>query len=463
MKTAQNCVFIQDSAVDSAKKHIFIQDSAMDSAHNSAQIYDSPLNSPQNLPKDSPQPPRAISVSELNSQLKAIIKEHFSRVFVEGEVCNLTKHQSSGHYYFSLKDDNSTIRCVLFKGTRAKLNFEMGNAQKVQITGEISLYEKRGEYQIICTHIAPLGANINDLEKLKQKLKAEGLFDAKHKKPLPKFPHKIALITSKSGAALQDICFVANKRWRLVELTLFDTLVQGENAKFQIAENIALADNGAFDIIVVARGGGSLEDLWAFNEEIVARAIFSAKTPIVSAIGHEIDFLLSDLVADIRAPTPSAAMEMILPDSSEWLLKLVELQNEVDLAFGARINALNHTLEILASKLLAFKFDYKKECESLADLGVNLKRVAQNLLAQKGESLNQQSALNNAISRFLENKMANLSQLKALLESRNPKFLVEKGFVQITKNGVIVALKDLQKDDIIALSDGESAKDARIV
>lgn len=445
----------QNLAIDST------QDSTMDSwrdSADSAQIYDLPHNAPQ----DSLQP-RALSVSELNSQLKSVIKEHFPRVFVEGEICNLTKHQSSGHYYFSLKDENSTIRCVLFKGTRIRLNFEIENAQKVQITGEISLYEKRGEYQIICAHIAPSGANINDLEKLKQKLKAEGLFDAKHKKPLPKFPHKIALITSKSGAALHDMRFVANKRWRLVELTLFDTLVQGDSAKFQIAENIALADSGDFDIIVVARGGGSLEDLWAFNEEIVARAIFSAKTPIVSAIGHEIDFLLSDLVADIRAPTPSAAMEMILPDSDEWLLKLVELQNEVDLAFGARINALSHQIEILKSRLLAFRFDYKKECANLVDLSANLRRVAQNLLAQKGESLNQQNALNSAMSRFLENKVANFSQLKALLESRNPKFLVEKGFVQITKNGAIVALKDLQKDDIIALNDGKSIKDARIV
>ena len=443
---AQNLAM--DSRCDS------VAESVRDSAHDSAQIYD--------LAQDSPKI-RALSVSELNSQLKAVIKEHFPRVFVEGEICNLTKHQSSGHYYFSLKDDNSTIRCVLFKGTRAKLNFEIENAQKVQITGEISLYEKRGEYQVICAHITPSGANINDLEKLKQKLKTEGLFDAKHKKPLPKFPHKIALITSKSGAALHDIYFVANKRWRLVELVLFDTLVQGDSAKFQIAANIALADSGDFDIIVVARGGGSLEDLWAFNEEIVARAIFSAKTPIVSAIGHEIDFLLSDLVADIRAPTPSAAMEIILPDSNEWLLKLVELQNEVDLAFGVRMNVLSHKLEILKSRLFAFRFDYKKECANLADLRANLRRVAQNLLAQKSEATNQKNTLDSAMSHFLENRGANLSQLKALLESRNPKFLVEKGFVQITKNGAIVALKDLQKDDIIALSDGESTKDARIV
>lgn len=403
-----------------------------------------------------------LSVSELNAQLKSVIKEHFPSVFVEGEVCNLTKHQS-GHCYFSLKDDDSTIRCVLFKGTRTRLKIDIENTQKVQITGEISLYEKRGEYQIICSNIAQCGTDANALEKLKQKLKAEGLFDLKHKKPLPKFPHKIALITSKSGAALHDILFVANKRWNLIELSIFDTLVQGENAKFQIAESIALADNGKFDIIVLARGGGSLEDLWAFNEEIVARAIFKAKTPIVSAIGHEIDFLLSDLVADIRAPTPSAAMELILPDKSEWLLKLAELQNELDLAYLAQISAFNNALEILKSKILAFRFDYKKENANLADLRANLAKAMQNILARKFESANQKNALDSAYLRFVELKSANLVQLKAILESCNPKRLVEKGFVQVTKNGAVATLKDLQSNDSVLLSDGEWAKNAKIL
>lgn len=402
-----------------------------------------------------------LSVSELNAQLKSVIKEHFPSVFVEGEICNLTKHQS-GHCYFSLKDDDSTIRCVLFKGTRTRLKIDIENTQKVQITGEISLYEKRGEYQIICSNIAQCGADANALEKLKQKLKAEGLFDSKHKKPLPKFPHKIALITSKSGAALHDILFVANKRWNLIELSIFDTLVQGENAKFQIAESIALADNGKFDIIVLARGGGSLEDLWAFNEETVARAIFEAKTPIVSAIGHEIDFLLSDLVADIRAPTPSAAMELILPDKTQWLLKIAELQNELDSAYFARISAFNNALEILKSKILAFRFDYKKENANLADLRANLAKAMQNILARKFESANQKNALDLAYLRFVELKSANLAQLKALLESRNPKRLVEKGFVQVTKNGAVATLKDLQSNDSVLLSDGKYAKNARI-
>lgn len=404
----------------------------------------------------------ALSVSELNAQLRAIIKEHFGRVCVEGEICNLTKH-SSGHYYFSLKDADSVIKCVLFKGTRAKIKIEPENALKAQIDGEISLYEKRGEYQIICTNLTQCGANLNDLEKLKEKLRKEGLFDERHKKKLPKFPHKIALITSKSGAALQDMLFVANKRWQLIELSIFDSLVQGENAKFQIAENIALADSSDFDIIVLARGGGSLEDLWAFNEEIVARAIFSAKTPIVSAIGHEIDFLLSDLVADLRAPTPSAAMEIILPDKNEWLLKLVELQNELDSAFAARILSLQNMLEMLKIKLSAFKFDYKKECENLADLGANLNASYKNLIARKSNALMPQTALDSAFLNLIRTKATNLNALKEILESRNPKHLVKNGFVQITRDGAVASLKDLRENDKIALSDGEYSREARIL
>lgn len=404
---------------------------------------------------------QVLSVSELNSQLKSVIKEHFPRVFVEGEICNLTKHQG-GHYYFSLKDNDSTIRCVLFRGIRTKLQIDIENTQKVQVVGEISLYEKKGEYQIICTTITQSGVNVSDLEKLKQKLKAEGLFDAKHKKPLPKFPHSIAILTSKSGAAIHDIFSVANKRWNLIKINVFDTLVQGDEAKNKIVENLKLADNGNFDIIVLARGGGSLEDLWAFNEEIVARAIFEAKTPIVSAIGHEVDFLLSDFVADVRAPTPSAAMEIILPDKNEWHLKLDDLQNELDSAYMARISALNNVLEMLRLKISTFRFDYKKENINLVDLGDSLIRVAQNLLAQKVESANQKEALDLAYRHFLEMRIANLTQLKAILDSNNPKNLIEKGFVQITKGGKIATLKDLHPNDDIILSDGESAKSAKI-
>lgn len=403
-----------------------------------------------------------LSVSELNAQLKAFLKEHFGAVCVEGEISNFILHPS-GHSYFSLKDAESSVKCVLFKGTASRLKIDLKNDVKVQIRGDISLYEKRGEYQIICNEIVLCGASMSEFNKIKAKLDSEGLFDAKHKKPLPKFPRKIALITSRSGAALQDILFVANKRWNLTRLTLFNTLVQGENAKFQIAQNIARADNGEFDIIVLARGGGSFEDLWAFNEELVARAIFSAKTPIVSAIGHEIDFLISDFVADIRAPTPSAAMEMILPEAREWLFKLVELRDILSAKFGTKISASENQILLLKSQLGAFRFDYKTMSEKVAESRTALKGAMQNIFRAKGELLAQKDALDSANSRFLAHLEAQVAQQRAILEARNPKRLVEKGFVQITKNGAITALKDLRAGDKLTLSDGEVNKEAEIL
>lgn len=403
-----------------------------------------------------------LSVSELNAQLKAFLREHFSSVCVEGEICNFILHPS-GHSYFSLKDSESSVKCVLFKGTASKLKIALKNDLKVQIQGEISLYEKRGEYQIICSEITLCGANISDFNKIKAKLDSEGLFDKAHKKPLPEFPHKIALITSRSGAALQDILFVANKRWNLTRLTLFNTLVQGENAKFQIAESIARADSGEFDIIVLARGGGSFEDLWAFNEEIVARAIFSAKTPIVSAIGHEIDFLISDFVADVRAPTPSAAMEMILPERNEWLFKLVELRDNLSAKFGAKISVLENQAMLLKSQLGAFRFDYKTMSEKIAESSATLQNAMQNIFRKKRDFVAQKDELDSALSRFLAQLEAQVAQYSAILESRNPKKLVEKGFVQITKNSALATLKDLQKGDILTLSDGNISKEAEIL
>ena len=402
-----------------------------------------------------------LSVSELSAQLKAFLGAHFGNVRVEGEVCNFVLHPS-GHSYFSLKDAESTIKCVLFKGTASKLNIALKNDLKVQICGNISLYEKRGEYQIICSGITLCGANISDFNKIKAKLDAEGLFDKKHKLPLPKFPHKIALITSKSGAALQDMLFMANRRWNLTKLTLFNTLVQGETAKFQIAQNIALADNGEFDIIILARGGGSFEDLWAFNEEIVARAIFSAKTPIISAIGHEIDFLISDFVADVRAPTPSAAMEMALPEKSEWIFNLVDLQDGLRAKFGAKISALEHQISLLKSQLSAFRFDYKTMSEKIAQSSEALQNAMQNIFRKKGDFGAMAESLRSEFLRALELKKMQIAQNTAILQANNPQNIVRNGFVQITKNGVVATLKDLQKDDVVTMSDGGMNKSAMI-
>lgn len=423
---------------------------------------------------------KALSVSELNSQLSAFLKEHFRDVFVEGEICNYTLHPS-GHSYFSIKDSESSIKCVLFSGSAKKLKIKLSNDLKVQIHGSISFYEKRGECQIICTSVTQCGVSMSDFEKIKQKLDSEGLFKKEHKKPLPKFPRKIAVITSKSGAALQDILFVA-QRWNLTKLVVFNTLVQGTNAKNEIVENIKLADNGAFDIIVLTRGGGSFEDLWAFNEEIVARAIFNAKTPIVSAVGHEIDFLISDFVADVRAPTPSAAFEMILPNKTDWLIRLDEFHNILSKNYATKLGIAKSELSLLESKISIFQFDYEKLQKTLMEAKLSLSRTMQHIFRFKSNSINQKDildsvilrilkakllecneakkSLNTAMEQFLRLMLLKVTQSKAILEASNPSNALKNGFVQITKDNKITSLSDLHCNDNIVLSDGKISKNA---
>jgi len=259
-----------------------------------------------------------LSVSSLNEQIKGLLEESFSRVLVEGELSRITFH-NSGHIYFTLKDASSSISCVMFRGNASKLKFQLKEGQKVILDGALTLYKPRGSYQINCFSIEPSGQGALALayEQLKQKLSDKGYFAQDIKKELPKFPKKIALITSATGAALQDMLRVANTRYRVIEIDIYDVLVQGDSAATSIVNALHVADTKEYDLIIVGRGGGSIEDLWAFNEEIVADAIFASKTPIISAVGHEIDYLISDFVADLRAPTPSAAMHMCLPDTNE--------------------------------------------------------------------------------------------------------------------------------------------------
>ena len=270
-----------------------------------------------------------LSVSALNAQIKSLLEATFVEVFFQGEISNFTLHKASGHLYFSLKDSQSSIRCVMFKGNAKSLRFSPENGAQVIIKGALSVYAPRGDYQVICHSLIESGSGSlsAQYEALKKRLESKGYFASK--KPLPPFPKKIALLTSLSGAALQDMKRVASTRWNLTKLVALDTLTQGAQAGGHIARNIAYVDSffgtdNAFDIIVIGRGGGSMEDLQGFNEEIVAEAIFNARTPVVSAVGHEIDFVISDFVADVRAPTPSACMEIILPDRREWLLRLDE-------------------------------------------------------------------------------------------------------------------------------------------
>lgn len=327
-----------------------------------------------------------LSVGELNRQIKSLLESHFTLLYVNGEISNLVTH-TSGHIYFSLKDEEGSIRCVLFKGNASKLKFRLENGQKVILEAGLSVYAPRGEYQLMVSSVTPSGKGslAVALEQLKKKLGEKGYFDAERKKSLPKFPKRVALITSATGAALQDMLRVAEKRWQLCEFTVFNTLVQGDTAAPQIAQNISLADSGEFDVIVLARGGGSIEDLWAFNEEVVADAIYTAKTPILTGIGHEIDFTIADFVADVRAPTPSAAIETLLPDKNEVMMFVDSLsqtyQNILTQLIAKKDTTIKHLKELFVSASPEARLGFA--ANEISMLAKNFESTMQNIIRKK--------------------------------------------------------------------------------
>ena len=403
-----------------------------------------------------------LSVSALNEQIKFLLEENFSRVLVEGELSRITFH-NSGHIYFTLKDSSSAISAVMFRGNASKLKFRLEEGMKVVINGSITLYKPRGSYQINCLSIEPSGQGALALayEQLKQKLSAQGYFDAQRKKPLPAFASKIALITSETGAALQDMLRVANARYRALEIDIYDVLVQGESAAFSVSNAIKIADVQGYDIIVVGRGGGSIEDLWAFNEEIVADAIFYAQTPIVSAVGHEIDWVISDFVADLRAPTPSAAIEMILPDTNELYLTLDSLSSQLTQSINQKFST--QTQELVHLKNLYAQHSVEKRLQQKREEIVKLKddfaqTIAFKLQNFEKDLLHIKQRYPQAIESVLNIAQHQLLNLQKMLESNNPKYKNKKGFAQIVKNAQVVDLAALDVNDVF-----EAQTDAYII
>jgi len=263
--------------------------------------------------------PEPLTVSALTSRIKEILEDQVGEVSVAGEISNF-RRQSSGHCYFTLKDAGSQIPCALFKGAAARMNLQPGDGVKVVAHGEVSVYEPRGAYQLIVRGLEPLGKG--DLhqrfEELKRKLQAEGLFDESRKRPIPEFVERVGIITSPTGAAVRDVIHVLQRRCPRIALTVFGVKVQGEGAAEEVADAIVEMGKRDFDVLLVVRGGGSLEDLWSFNEEIVARAVVASPVPVISGVGHETDFTICDFVADLRAPTPSAAAEMVSRPDADW-------------------------------------------------------------------------------------------------------------------------------------------------
>lgn len=392
-----------------------------------------------------------LSVSNLNEQIKTFLETTFEFVSVEGELSRVTKH-GSGHIYFTLKDSESSIKCVMFRGNAARLKFSLDEGAHVVIHGALSLYKPRGEYQINCVSAEPFGAGALAVafEQLKKKLEEKGYFDPSRKKPFPKFPRTIALVTSATGAALQDMQRVASQRWPLVKLIVIDVLVQGERASAMIADALSLSDTLGCDAVVVGRGGGSVEDLWAFNEEVVADAIFAMHTPVISAVGHEIDWVISDYVADMRAPTPSAAMQMLLPDRNELMQSIDEMRYG---AYGMVAQRLERKREQLLSMQEAFKrhgVEHRLEVQSelVKELKERLNRqMVQRIEQSKRELSPLMERLTQSIESTLRQKQFVITQLTEGFNANHPKNKNKSGFAQIAREGKVIDLDELSVGD----------------
>lgn len=346
------------------------------------------------------QPKKALTVSQLNRAAKDLLEGEFFNVLVEGEISNLTKH-SSGHWYLTLKDAGAQIRCAMFRNRNILCKTKAANGIAVAVTGKISLYENRGEYQLIIDSMqdAGIGALQAKFEELKSQLQREGLFLATHKKALPKNPRRIALVTSKTGAAVRDLLSVFSRRFAQIDIDIVPVLVQGDQAAGQIAQAVDwLSQLGMHDAIIVGRGGGSIEDLWAFNEEVVARAIFNCPIPIVSAVGHETDITIADFVADVRAPTPSAAAELLSPDSNEHHQRLAQLKNRIQRAWQRTHREKNQLLAATRQRLAHPRSRIEQLNQRLDELDIRAQRIISNRLSNLQQVVDNRNSQLRALS-----------------------------------------------------------------
>mgnify|MGYP001017823861 FL=1 len=329
-----------------------------------------------------------LTVSQLNGRARVLLEDVFRSVWVEGEISNLAR-PASGHMYFTLKDSGAQVRCALFRQSATRVRQALRDGLAVRVRGKVSLFEGRGDYQLILDTVEPAGDGALRLafEALKEKLGAEGLFSTDSKRALPAHPQRIGIITSPTGAVIRDIISVFARRAPQVELNLIPTAVQGREAIAQIVRAIRLADSRGFDALILARGGGSLEDLWCFNEEAVARAVAACKTPIVSAVGHETDVSISDFVADVRAPTPPAAAELLAPDSSGLQHRLDGLQRRLTLRMQNRLVHDRLRLESLIRRLRHPGERLRQQAQRLDDLDMRLRRAFLHNLNQRRERL----------------------------------------------------------------------------
>ena len=400
-----------------------------------------------------------LSVGALTKYLKYKFDtdEHLRSVFLKGEISNLKKH-TTGHYYFSIKDENSKINAIMFSRNTKDLNFIPEDGMKVLVKGRISIYEMTGNYQIYVEEMEEDGlGNLYILfEKLKKNLEKEGLFDVKHKKEIPKIPEKIGIITAPTGAAIKDILSTIKRRFPICKTILFPALVQGENAKEDITKKIKMANEYDIDVLIVGRGGGSIEDLWPFNEECVARAIYESKIPIISAVGHEVDFTIADFVADKRAPTPTGAAEMAVPNMQDLLKLLNQYQIRASESIMKKINYNKLLLESITGSFVIknpmIMFENKKQyLDTLIEkVNANIYHLIENkkqLLdhLQKSYILKKPETIYEKAKEKLENNIIKL-------ELVNPLNVLKRGYsLTYCEGKIITDIKNIKKENRITI------------
>ena len=412
-----------------------------------------------------------ISVTQLTRYIKYKIDNdvNLNEVFLKGEISNFKAH-SRGHYYFTLKDEGSRINAIMFSSATRNAKFIPQDGMKVLVTGKISVFEATGQYQIYVNEMLEDG--IGNLyiayEQLKKKLQEEGLFDEKYKKPIPKIPNRVGVVTAPTGAAIKDIISTIKRRWPLTEIYLFPALVQGEDAKEDIVRQIKRADEYNLDTLIVGRGGGSIEDLWAFNEEIVARAIFECKTPVISAVGHEIDFTIADFVADLRAPTPTGAAEMAVPQLSDVTKYLNQINIRLNNTISNKISQNKRKLnDLMTSNVFKNPMIIYQTKEMIFDnLFERLKHSTINLVNIKSKKLLEvkSSYILKSPYKLLDNKANKYLNLVSKLETLSPLLTLQRGYTMTKVNGkVISSCKNIKKGDSIEVTFKDGKVDAEIV
>ena len=412
-----------------------------------------------------------ITITQLTRYIKYKMDNdvNLNEVFLKGEISNFKAH-SRGHFYFTLKDEGSRINAIMFSSSTKKIKFTPEDGMKVLVTGKISVFESSGSYQIYVNDMQEDGVGnlYIAFEQLKKKLQDEGLFDTIHKKKITKIPNRIGVVTAPTGAAIKDILSTIKIRWPLTEIYLFPSLVQGEDAKEDIVRQIKRAEEFDLDTLIVGRGGGSIEDLWPFNEEIVARAIFDCSIPVISAVGHEIDFTISDFVADLRAPTPTGAAEMAVPEFSDVVNYLNQLNIRLNNTIINQIKSNRRKLDdiknrniflnpitIYQNKEIQFSNLYEKLKYSLNSLVINKEKefikIKKSYVLQKPYQI-------------IDNKSNKYLQLISKLETLSPLLTLQRGYTMVKRNDKIISsVKDVKKNDEIEINFKDGSVNTKVI